>query len=93
MPRLYDPVAEPVAEPTIEPLPELPPVPEPDPADAAVLARAAWHGRRSRAYLGGWAFDDAEAELRAGWLLNGETARWRDVRDAVRRGFETDAGR
>jgi hypothetical protein len=88
MPRLHDPFAEP----TVELLPELPPAPEPDPIDDAVLTRAAWHGRRSRAYFGDWAFDDAEPELRAGWLLNGETARWRDVRDAVRRGFESAAG-
>lgn len=71
----------------------LPEVPELPPelathADLDPQQRARRHGRRARPYFPEWEFDEVEAELRAGWLLNGETARWRDVRDAVREGFE-----
>ena len=45
-------------------------------------------GERARPHYPAWAFDEVEAQLWAGWLLDGETARWQDVRDAVREGFE-----
>lgn len=58
--------------------------------DPMVLTRAYRHGLRAQPQFIAWTFGDAEAELRAGWLLNGETARWNDVRDAVQRGFEAE---
>jgi hypothetical protein len=56
--------------------------------DPAILSRAYRHGWRAQQHFQTWTFDDVEAELRAAWLLNGETARWRSVKDAVRQGFE-----
>ncbi len=65
--------------------------PLPDsPADRATLMRAFRHGAKAQGYFPGCGFADAEAELRAGWLLNGETSPWRFIRDAVRQGFECD---
>jgi hypothetical protein len=69
--------------------PDLTPPPAP-PIDGGVLRRALRHGTRARPYFPAWSFEEAESELRAGWLLNGETARWRDVREAVREGFEDE---
>jgi hypothetical protein len=72
------------------PLP--PPRKRTEPPDPAALRRAHRHGVRARPHFPAWTFAEAEAELRAGWILNGETARWESVRDAVRQGFEGDAG-
>jgi hypothetical protein len=58
-------------------------------ADAETLYRAFRHGSRARTHLPDWAFEEVEDELRAGWLLNGEVARWSAVREAIRTGFET----
>lgn len=76
-------------------LPELPTTCEPvwvmtaSGVDAETFRRALWHGERAKPHFPDWAFEEVEAELRAGWLLNGEVARWGDVREAVRVGFET----
>ena len=56
--------------------------------DPTILRRAYRHGWRAQQHFQAWTFDEVEAELRAAWLLNGETARWRSVRAAVREGFE-----
>lgn len=63
-------------------------VPTANGPDAPTLARAFRHGSRARPHFPGWAFEGVEDELRAGWLLNGEAARWGEVREAVRAGFE-----
>jgi hypothetical protein len=64
-------------------------VPNPEFAFPEVLRRAFRHGKRSRGEFDLWTFDEVEAELRRGWMLNGETAAWAEVRDSVRLGFET----
>lgn len=64
-------------------------VPNPEFALLEVLRRAFRHGKRSREEFDLWTFDEVEAELRCGWLLNGELTEWREVRDSVRLGFET----
>lgn len=56
--------------------------------DADTLRRARRHGSRARLYFPEYAFEQVESELRAGWLLNGETARWREVRNEIQAGFE-----
>ena len=64
-------------------------VPNPEFAFPEVLRRAFRHGKRSRDEFALWSFPEVEAELRRGWMLNGETADWAEVRDSVRLGFET----
>src|SRR5207237_6128974 len=73
--------------------PASPPPPKSDTpkVDAAVLRRAHRHGKRSRPHYPGKTFEEVEADLRAGWLLGREKAKWQDVREAVRRGFEQGA--
>ena len=92
MPRLPDDSSELVIALPSDTTP-VPPARRTDSADADALRRAYRHGLRARPHFSAWSFEEAEGELRAGWILNGETARWREVRDVVRQGFESEAGR
>ncbi len=61
---------------------------QPPSIDPASLRRAMRYGERAKSQYQGQEFADAEADLRAGWFLRGETAEWDWVRAAVRIGFE-----
>jgi len=64
----------------------------PEYAISEALRRAFRHGKWSRQEFSLWTFAEVEAEVRMGWLLNGEMTEWREVRDSVRAGFESERG-
>jgi len=70
---------------------DLSPPTQPGSIDPTVLRRAMKYGQRSRAKHRDRPFRDAEADLRAGWELRGESTEWDWVRAAVRVGYEQDA--
>ena len=72
---------------------DLSPPTQPGSIDPAVLRRAMKYGQNARAKARSRAvpFRDAEADLRAGWELRGESTEWDWVRAAVRVGYEQDA--
>lgn len=70
---------------------DLSPPTQPGSIDPAVLRRAMNYGQKSRARHPDRPFRDAEADLRAGWELRGESTEWDWVRAAVRVGYEQDA--
>lgn len=63
---------------------------QPGSIDPAVLRRAMTYGQKSRAKHSNRPFRDAEADLRTGWELRGESTEWDWVRAAVRVGYEQD---
>ena len=70
---------------------ELSPPTQPGSIDPAVLRRAMKYGQRSRERCQNRPFRAAEADLRAGWELRGESTDWDWVRAAVRVGYEQDS--
>jgi hypothetical protein len=64
---------------------------QPGSIDPAVLRRAMKYGQKMRERYRDRPFRDAEADLRAGWELRGETTDWDWVQAAVRVGYEQDA--
>jgi hypothetical protein len=70
---------------------DLSPPTQPGSIDPAVLRRAMKYGQKSRERYRDRPFRDAEADIRAGWELRGETTEWDWVRAAVRVGYEQDA--
>jgi hypothetical protein len=64
---------------------------QPGSIDPAVLRRAMKYGQKTREKHPARSFRDAEADLRAGWQLRGESTEWDWVRAAVRVGYEQDA--
>ena len=64
---------------------------QPGSIDPAALRRAMKYGQKMRERYRDRSFRDAEADLRAGWELRGETAEWNWVQAAVRVGYEQDA--
>lgn len=64
---------------------------QPGSIDPAVLRRAMQYGQKMRERNRNRSFREAEADLRAGWELRGETSEWDWVQAAVRVGYEQDA--
>jgi hypothetical protein len=64
---------------------------QPGSIDPAVLRRAMKYGQKMREKRPARSFRDAEADLRTGWGLRGESTEWEWVRAAVRVGYEQDA--
>jgi hypothetical protein len=64
---------------------------QPGSIDPAVLRRAMKYGQKMRERARNRTFREAEADLRAGWGLRGETTEWDWVQAAVRVGYEQDA--
>lgn len=64
---------------------------QPGSIDPSVLRRAMTYGQKSRARHPDRPFRDAEADLRAGWAVRGESTEWEWVRAAARVGYEQDA--
>ena len=69
----------------------LSPPTQPGSIDPAVLRRAMKYGQKMRERNRNRPFRDAEADLRSGWELRGETTEWSWVQAAVRVGYEQDA--
>jgi hypothetical protein len=64
---------------------------QPGSIDPAALRRAMKYGQKMRERYRNRSFREAEADLRAGWGLRGETTEWDWVQAAVRVGYEQDA--
>jgi hypothetical protein len=67
-----------------------PPPTQPGSIDPAVLRRAMKYGQKAQKQFDGRPFRDVEADLRAGWILRGESTEWEWVRAAIRAGYEQD---
>jgi len=64
---------------------------QPGSIDPSVLRRAMKYGQKMRERSRNRPFREAEADLRSGWELRGETTEWDWVQAAVRVGYEQDA--
>ena len=70
---------------------QLCPPTQPPSVDPAVLRRALKYGLKARGQFPKRSFQEAEADLRAGWAKKGEVTEWDWVRAAIRAGFEQDS--